>query len=54
MSCKPKTMCKWDKDRISEDFDKFVKLVKKPGYACRKCGRVASTEKRLCKPVALK
>ena len=31
----------------------FLKLVRKPQYICKKCGRAAGDKTRLCKPVKL-
>ena len=45
----PKNMCKWDSDAIKKDAAEFRKIVKKPKYYCAKCGRVADSDKRLCK-----
>jgi hypothetical protein len=50
---KVKKMCKWGKGGIEKDFDKFTDMVRKPAYACGKCGRVARVKKAVCKPVAL-
>lgn len=46
-----KKMCKWKK--VDKDLDAFRKAVTPPGYVCKKCARVASEKKMLCKPVAL-
>ena len=51
---KDKRICKWKEDDISDNFDKFVSMVKNPKFVCKKCGRVADKKKRLHKPVALK
>lgn len=49
-----KAMCKLVKDGFHVDSTKeFGKLVSKPGYFCRKCGRVAAAKKNLCKPETL-
>ena len=32
----------------------YKDLVKEPQYMCTNCGRVATSEKNLCKPVMLK
>jgi hypothetical protein len=54
MAEKEKHICKWDKDRIEDKLDQLMKIVKAPGYVCRRCGRAAGDKKWLCKPVALK
>ena len=52
MSDKEKHMCKYKK-HIEEDFEAYKQLVKKPHFACLKCGRVAIEKKYLCKPASL-
>ncbi len=49
-----KRMCKL----IKEDFHikktkQFTKLVDKPTFVCKKCGRVANKKTHLCKPAEL-
>jgi hypothetical protein len=51
---KEKHLCKWDKDRLEDKIDALIKIVKNPGFVCRKCGRAANEKKWLCKPVPLK
>ena len=48
-----KKLCKWTKEEYKDDFEKLVKIVKKPKYVCVKCGRVAKSKKWLCdeKPI---
>ena len=41
------------KDLIKDDLKAFKKLVKDGHFLCKKCGRVATKEKFLCKPVEL-
>ncbi|MDK2948190.1 MAG: hypothetical protein PWQ63_1350 [Methanolobus sp.] len=48
-----KNMCSWDKDDIKENEEAFRKIVKKPKYFCKKCGRVAKDDDLLCKPKKL-
>ena len=48
-----KKLCKWKKGDVEDDFDELRKIVAKPAYVCRKCGRVADKKKWLCKPEAL-
>ncbi|MHC4843027.1 MAG: hypothetical protein ACYTFM_04275 [Planctomycetota bacterium] len=31
----------------------YERLVNKPGYLCKQCGRVANKAKNLCRPVKL-
>jgi hypothetical protein len=54
MAKKVKRLCKWKEDDISEKFDKFTRIVSKPKFACKTCGRVADKKKWLHKPVSLK
>ena len=47
-------MCKIAKKELIEDnLECYIKLVKKPEYICKRCGRAAKSEKQLCKPVAI-
>ncbi|MGM0770864.1 MAG: hypothetical protein ACQESU_04565 [Halobacteriota archaeon] len=48
-----KNMCTWNKDDIKENEEAFRKIVKKPKYFCKKCGRVAKDDDLLCKPKKL-
>jgi hypothetical protein len=50
---KTRKMCKWSRRDLEADFDAFRDMVKKPAYACMRCGRVARVKKALCKPEAL-
>ena len=50
----PKHMCK----RVKEEFHlkktrQFMKLVDKPQFVCKKCGRVSNKQTYLCKPIEL-
>lgn len=50
-----KKMCKLVKEDYLEDhLTEYIDIVKKPKYVCKKCGRVADEEDRLCKPKKLK
>lgn len=49
-----KSLCKWDRARIGEDFDRLAEIVRDPRYACRDCARAAHKKKRLCQPRPLK
>ena len=53
MSDKKKKLCKWDKDKIENDFEELVKIVTPARFICKKCGRVANSEDWLHKAVAL-
>ncbi len=44
-----KSMCKWKSDDIKKKTVEFCKIVKKPKFYCAKCGRVADSDKKLCK-----
>lgn len=48
-----KKLCDLKKLR-KKDPDRYFKLVDEPAYGCRRCGRVANSKKRLCKPEKLK
>ena len=47
MAKKQKYLCKWKEDDISKKFDKYITIVSDPNYVCKKCGRVAGTEKKV-------
>ena len=49
-----KTLCTWDKDQISRQSKKLKRIISEPGFYCRKCARVSSDEKYLCKPEPLR
>ena len=53
MSDKDKSLCKWKKDSLVENFDQFAQIVSTPTYVCKKCRRVASEKKWLCSSVAI-
>ena len=44
-----KTMCKHAKD-LPESMDKIIEIICNATYVCRKCARVANSDKKLCKP----
>lgn len=46
-------MCKLAKE-LPDSFDKIAGIITNYVYICKKCGRVANVEERLCKPVILK
>ncbi|TLD70923.1 hypothetical protein FEM03_10565 [Phragmitibacter flavus] len=48
-----KTLCDWKKHEIVDDIDELLLLVRDPRYVCRKCARVAHSDKHLCKAMAL-
>jgi hypothetical protein len=52
MSKKKKTLCKWDKGEIKEDFERLGRIVSRPRFVCRDCARAASKKKWLCQPRA--
>lgn len=35
-------------------FDEIKKIVQKPNFMCFNCGRVADSDKNLCKPMPIK
>lgn len=48
------TLCKLVKKDFPEDHMKeYQKLVNKPEYVCKKCGRAANSKRSLCHPVRL-
>lgn len=49
-----KELCKIEEVAIRRDLEAHMKLVNKPKYICKKCGRVANKKKSLCKPTKLK
>ena len=49
-----KRLCKWKKGDIEDKFDKFLDIIKKPKFVCKKCGRVADKKEWLHKPFLLK
>jgi hypothetical protein len=50
MAKKVKRLCKWKEGDISEEFDKLIRIIRKPKFVCKKCGRVADKKKWLHKP----
>lgn len=48
-----RTLCGWSKSDIEEQLTLLARVTHTPQYACRKCARVASSPKQLCKPVDL-
>ena len=48
-----KHLCKWDKEEIKDNLEKIKKIVAKPRFVCRKCGRAAKDSDFLCKPEEL-
>lgn len=50
-----KKLCKLVSDgMLKDDLKAYKKLVNKPKYVCKKCGRVANDEDSLCKPKKMK
>jgi hypothetical protein len=54
MGCNIKRMCKVDKEQLKKRFDSFQEAVGSADFACLKCGRVAGSKQKLCKPKKLK
>ena len=50
---KDKTLCKWKKDDLADDFSSLLEAVKGAKFVCMKCGRAAAAKKWLCKPKKL-
>lgn len=53
MAAKAKTLCAFKKDDLKDNLRKYKKLVQDSRFVCKKCGRAAHQETRLCKPVTL-
>jgi hypothetical protein len=49
-----KELCDLSDKLLPDEFKAYAKLVKKPRYICRKCGRAARKKKNLCKPQKIK
>lgn len=48
-------LCKLVKDDyLKDNIDHYMEMVKKPIYICKKCGRVANDEDKLCKAKKIK
>ena len=54
MAKKMKELCKWEQADLLKQYEAFCDIVRKPKYACSKCGRVADKKKWLHKPIPLK
>ena len=54
MSDKLKRMCSVKKGFIEKEPDAFIKAASPAKFFCKKCLRVASKKKYLCKPEPLK
>lgn len=50
----PKTLCEWSRRDIERHCDQLQKLTHAAEFYCRKCARVAVTERVLCKPEAFR
>jgi len=48
-----KTLCDWKPKHFTQRSEEFAELVSSPCFFCRKCGRVASKRKALCKAMSL-
>jgi hypothetical protein len=47
-------LCRWNRQKIEKNTKKLIKIVGKPVFLCKKCGRVAVKKKWLCKPEKIK
>jgi hypothetical protein len=47
---KLKKMCKINEDKLKKLQKEILEEIKRPEYLCKKCLRVAKTQKLLCKP----
>ncbi|WP_318478906.1 hypothetical protein [Photobacterium leiognathi] len=48
-----KTLCKYRRAEIADQFATISKIVSEPNYMCASCTRVASDKEYLCKPSRL-
>ncbi len=48
-----KTMCKLAKE-LPDSLEKIIGIAENHAFICKKCGRVAHVEERLCKPISVK
>ncbi|MCM8541734.1 MAG: hypothetical protein NE328_15805 [Lentisphaeraceae bacterium] len=48
-----KTLCKWGRKAIEDNFKEVTKIVANPRYLCKKCGRSAGSKKYLCKSTTI-
>ncbi|MBK1883030.1 hypothetical protein JIN85_11430 [Luteolibacter pohnpeiensis] len=46
-----KTLCDWSKSDIKERAAELMELTRAPKFFCRKCARVSTESKFLCKPM---
>lgn len=49
-----KSLCKYRRVEIADQFAKISSLVSEPRFVCSSCARAASDKAYLCKPTALK
>ena len=52
--CSEDTLCALTCCPCNLDIKKISRLVNKPRFICKSCGRVANEKKNLCQPVALR
>jgi len=48
-----KSICKWDRSTLEDALPLLAAQIADAKQICRKCGRVASEKRLLCKPVKL-
>ena len=48
-----KKMCKVCKNDMKDKLEEVKEAVKKPEFICKKCARVSSSKKNICKPEEL-
>lgn len=49
----PKRLCCLDRQDIEKNLDELAEIISPAKHICRKCARVSSKKKYLCKPVKL-
>lgn len=49
-----KSLCKWGKDDLKNNFDQMYDVVGKPKFICGKCARASRRKGTVCKPESLK
>ncbi len=45
------TMCSLSKKYLDNDKEKYIEYLDNPKFMCKNCGRLANSDKNLCRPV---